>query len=310
MRFVLHFYIKFQMAELEQKKAAVVAAANPLAKKKKTLKASSLQDQGAAWYKILAYSESGAGKTLAIVGFLKAGLRVFVFSTDIGGNGLSSVREQLKLEKLEHLMANLQFVEVSDYETSTMFLDNPDIIEIEVSDTSGVRTMSLRDWNPDLIAWDGFSNWQENHLCGYILDMDPLGGDKSSELRKEGLVGELMDYNAVRRGTLKAIDKFLNLHGKEGKVWHKYVTCLTDLKPREDAGGMPKKMPLLVGSARTYMGPAFDLILEMTAKSSGGKVDYKYKCNVGGNSMSKKRGLTVNTEEEADMFKLWQKITA
>jgi hypothetical protein len=289
------------MAELDQKKAAVIAAASPLAKKKKTLQASSLSDAAAAWYKILAYSESGAGKTLAIVGFLRAGLKVFVFSTDIGGNGLSSVREALKAQQLEHLMANVVYVEVSDYETSVMFLDNPDIIEV-----GGVN---LRAWNPDIIVWDGFSNWQENHLCGYILDMDPLGGDKSSELRKEGLVGELMDYNAVRRGTLKAIDKFLNLHGADGKVWHKYVTCLTDLKAREDAGGTPKKMPLLVGSARTYMGPAFDLILEMTAKSTGNKIEYKYKCNIGGNSMSKKRGLNVNTEEDGDMFKLWQKIT-
>jgi hypothetical protein len=297
------------MNELEQKKATVVAGANPLAKTKKTLKAASLGDPEAIWFKILGYGDSGVGKTLAIIGFLLAGLKVFVLSTDIGGNGLSSIRTALKDMGREDLMSNLVFVEVADYKTTQEFLVNPDIVMVEVADEKGLREVSLNEWNPDMLVWEGFSNWQENHLCSYVLGMDAISS-KASEMRQEGLLPELQDYNAIRRGTLSTLDRFLNLRAKNGKVWHKYVTCLEDNKAKEDplSGNKAKKMPLLVGSARTYMGPAFDLILEMQAKSSGGKTEFVYKCDVGGSSVSKKRGLNVDTTEPADMLKLWTKI--
>lgn len=283
-------------------KAIVAKAAIAARPGKKKLSASILADDSAIWYKILALAHSGRGKSRAIADLLRAGLRIVVCDTDIGGNGLSSVREDLKRTGEEALMQNLAFFEFSDYSTFGGFMDDPTILEIDGK--------NIWDWNPDVLAWEGFANWQEDHVTNEVLEMGGIAKE-DSELREAGLWAERTDWGAIRRATLKGLNRFLRIHNPNGKKIHKYVTCLMDDGKQDKFTKETKTGPLIMGASRAYLQPAFDLILRMDAEKKPGVKDivYSYKCDITGETVAKKRGLPVDSTEPADMLKLWNKIT-
>lgn len=287
-----------------------------VASKNKKFRTKSLASDEADYLKILMYGKWGSGKTRALVGFLVAGLRIFVFGTDFGGNGLRTVKEALRDLGREDLLANLQYVDFDNYEDFDYVLEHPESLEIEEADG---KVKNIYEWNPDLLVLEGIHNMQMTLLDEYILSMSlPTkedGSKKENELREAGLLAEQRDWDAVRRGTTRPINKFLNLHDHtRNKVWHKYVTVLiadarTDQKTKEY---IPEG-PWLQGAARKVIGSGFDLILQCVEKRDIGNktnVSYYYKCVNDGTAEGKRRGLPVDPIEPADMEKLWKKITA
>jgi hypothetical protein len=266
--------------------------------RKAGFKATRADEVGADWYKILGYGHSGTGKTKALEGLLRAGLRVFVANTDIGGDGLRTVKSALADRR--DLLANLASVDFTTYADFESFLKNPALVEIDGKD--------LWSWKPDMLVWEGMSNWQERHLGDYVLEQSPAG--KATDLRDAGLVADQQDWGAIRRATLRALDRFLILHAPDGRKIHKYVTTLEDNSKMDKLTGEVYKGPLVMGAARSYMAPAFDLIVEMQGKRDAkGATFYTYKCGVSSNTLSKRRGLPVEPEEPGDMERLWRKIT-
>lgn len=289
------------MANLTDKKEQFVAAAGALATpSKKTFKANLASAAESDWLKILAYGHSGVGKTTALAGLLKTGLRVFVANTDIGGDGLRSVKALLGKEGKTELLENLASFDFLDYTTFEQFTKNPALVEIRPG-------TDLWAWNPDILVWEGMSNWQERHLGDFVLEQSPSG--KSSDLREAGLMADQQDWGAIRKATLRTLDKFLIAHNPNGKRIHKYVTTLEDNSKQDKLTGEVYKGPLIMGAARSYMAPAFDLIIEMMTKKEGKDLKYVYKCGASANALSKRRGLPVEPEEPGDMEALWRKIT-
>ena len=263
----------------------------------------------ASYLKILAFAYSGRGKTYFLVGLLEAGLRIYVAETDIGGSGMSTVREELRRRGKEHLMTNIVSKVFGSYEDFDQFVSDPAGEPIALEDGT-VR--GLFDWGPDMLAWEGFSNFQNRHMVDYILKYDARGKeDKISDLRQNGLSLEgYGDFSAVLTLTTRQLDKFLLIQDPvTGKKIHKYVTAQSDDGKTEDQlTGETKRGPLVMGRSRSYVAGAFDLILEMEAKKVGADVKYTYRCDVTGNSMAKRRGLDVSPVEDADSYKLWNKI--
>lgn len=287
---------------------AVQKLAPPPKKPGRTFKASVMSADEPIYRKVLAIGRSGFGKTMAIAGIVESGHRVMVFDTDIGGNGLSTVQETLKSNGHSDLLKNIAWFEFGEYKDLTYVLDHPSSLEVDGK--------SLWDWDPDVLVWEGLSNFQECSVTQYALDLAPMRGAGNSnvtEARQEGLWAEQVDWGVIRRATLFAVDKFLRLHNPNGKKVHKYVTVLQDAG-KEDKFGDVKKGPLIMGAAREYLAPAFDLILtlQVTPNPANKKqLNYSYKCDVSDQGyMSKKRALPIDPVEPANMKVLWSKITA
>lgn len=265
---------------------------------KKKLKAREL-GVDSSYYKLLFFGEPGTGKTAAIIGLLEAGEKVFVASTDFGGHGLRTVEERLKKTSPE-LLKNLRYFEFSDYTEFGQFLANPDIIELE----DGGKTVSIYDWNPTWLFWDGASNWQVNMADEKILSLS--AGKNSTDARVEGLRMEISDYDALRRTTFRHFNDFLMLHNtKTGSLWNKAITAY-EVDNTEKGG---KRTPFISGSAKNFIGGGFDLVIRtVKIQKIDGSETFKYLCETTAKDAAKNRSLNVAKEEPADMKALWTKI--
>ncbi len=289
--------------------AAIVAAAGRTIKKPLP-PARPLSDASQDFRKIASFAFSGRGKTYFLIGLLRAGLKVYVAETDMGGSGLATVREALRDSGELHLLDNLMsrdFAGQDCYENFKAFCDTGNET---VSTLDGV-SMSLWDWDPDFLVWEGLSNWQARYCNDKILSYDATRvGDKASDLRKAGIALEgYGDWDGIQNETLRHIDRFLCLHNPNtGKRIHKYVTFQSDRQDEDLLTGENKRGPLMKGRARGYLVGGFDLIIEITSTAIGQNVKYQYKCELGGSSVAKKRGLHVEPAMEADSCKLWELI--
>jgi len=294
--------------ETEIKQAALKVAP----KGKKSLKATTLVDTG--WYKLLLQGPTGSGKTRTVAEALQtvnvAGqpTKVFVASTDIGGNGLSSVRDRLQAVGREDLLANVCYVDFDDYETFAAFTSGTLVPEVDGK--------PLWEWDPDLLVHDGFANFQESHIWRYVMDIAPIAKD-STEARDEGVQASLVEWGQIRRCSLLCIDQFNRLKNPlTGKTPSKITTVLLDDGKEDKFTHETKRGPLVIGAARSYMPAAFDYIVTLKAITRPGSKtpEYSYTCDVGGRAVAKQRGgefrkLPEAAMKGADFKTLWQFLT-
>lgn len=275
-------------------------------KKTKILPFKKLSDPQSQWLKLLLYGHSGSGKTYFIVGLLRAGLKVLVISTDLGGNGLNSVVNALKDSGEKALLENIFNADLSTYEEISDFIDDPEDLFPEIYNL-----------DIDMVVWDGFSGYQQVQLADYIGNMTPSKSDANSkgvsEARESGLQFETQDWGMVRNGTLRPLNKFLSLHNKKtGKLWNKLVTCLESAPVDDKLTKETYKGPLVQGAARSLMAPAFDLIFETKVKTvkdaEESRREYSFLCVGHDKLLAKNRGYNVDPVEVGDSQKLWAKL--
>lgn len=255
-------------------------------------------NQEGRWIKILGYGHSGTGKTLAIKGILEAGYKVLVVSTDLGGNGLSSVFNALHAEGKGQLCDNIVHADFPDYDSLSDFLKNPHAVFPEFSDFS-----------PDWAVWDGFTGFQQVQIQSKILEEINPATKNSSDGREEGLWAEQQDWGMIRTATVRALNNFLNLHDWQNKkMLHKYMTCLEQKPTADKLSGEVMRSPYIQGSASALMQPAFDVIIEMRVKTLGGEEKgqrvYEYNCVGHDKLMAKARGYDLAPVEPGDMYNL------
>lgn len=251
--------------------------------------------------KIMVFGEPGSGKTDAIVGFLLAGLKIFVLTTDLGGSGLITVSNRLKALDREDLLANIKNVDLNEVPHIITFLEHPEKVYPEIYE-----------FDPDMLVWEGFSFFQTVVLDEYVLETEQIGKSEI-ELRDKGLFAVQTDWNAMRRGAMRYSNKFLQMHNKQtGQLWHKYMTFQEDMPERDKEGkelSTYKRKPLLYTAANTLMRAGFDLVIHMAVlQGSQGKIDYKYRTQSSPTLYAKNRGMAILPEEPADMQALWFKI--
>lgn len=279
---------------------------DPKPLKGKRLAAKPLSDGSTGYIKLAAFGIPGTGKTRAIRAFLECGMKVFVISTDVGGSGLGTVRLELNRANQAFLLDNIVEYEFSDYESLADFIADPSILDITAKDGT---IQSIYQFDPDIVCWEGFSNWQNNMLRTYVLSMQP-GTKQFSEARAEGMRAELQDWDSIKAGTNEKLDRFLKLHNKlTGKKWHKYVTC-HEGEPRENPlTGETGRDPMISGSARKNIAAGFDLVIRMSkgAEGKNGKPSYVYEIE-SEKAMTKTRGFELKAKLPADMKALWEEL--
>jgi hypothetical protein len=278
-------------SQADFKKAVVTGT---LAKKPR-FTASVASDVTADWFKLGFFGPPGSGKTFFLLGPLLAGERVFVITTDFGGNGLRTIKEELRRRGKPELLDNLANIDISDWKSLESVLDGINDVMI-----GGEKT--LWQWRPTMFVLEGMSNAQMNHLDDYVLGFD--GGTKASEARAAGIDADERDWGRVRREMVKKVNTFLFTHNPDGTFVHKVITFYEG-EPKEDKITKEiKPNVLLQGGIRSFIGGAFDAMIR--TRKLGGKHIYEIDVE---KTATKNRGLDLLAQEPGDPLKLWLKIT-
>lgn len=281
-----------------------VAAANSFINKPKAVKAArqplTLADPYGGYLKILLWGGTGTGKSLTIAALLELGLTVLVVSCDIGGEGLTSVRQDLRKKGKAELLENCFFFECQTYDEVEDFCANP------VGFWPDIYTKDI-----DVLVMDGMSSFQICHVQDKVLGMDAVGKtENQSDARNAGLGTTTTDWGSVRIATIKNLNKFMIMHNAvTGKKWHKLMTCLETDKAKDNAGEI-KIGPMLQGASAKLLEPCFDLIIRTVKKrvTEGEKKVTRYDYQLDGSSdriITKSRGFEFQAVEPGDMKKLW-----
>jgi hypothetical protein len=302
------------MAELKSTKSLhspadpqklVAVLGKQMTSKAPVLQAFSLDDDEAEFHKIASFGYPGTGKTRALAGFLQAGERVFVANTDLGGNGLGTLKRYLKSINRADLLKNVQYIDLATYDETVNFIWNPPAV-----------VPAIWDFDPTMLAWEGGSFFQTVLLDEKILSLPAVAKDGISnvELRNEGMFATQPDWNAMRRMTIRTLNRFLTTHSPARRL-HKYMTFVEADPEKDDKGNIKansKKSPLIYTAAKNLTAAGFDLIIQMVAinKIGGKETDTEYVYRTVGNSniYAKNREFPIKPEEPADMERLWKKI--
>lgn len=253
---------------------------------------------------ILLIGPWGSGKTYFLVGLLEHGLKVFCLSTDFGGSGLVTVRNELRKLGKSHLEKNLVELVLESYDEVTQFLEKPEEFFPD-----------FYKFGFDLLFWDGFDNFQQSHISDFVADMVPEGRKKEvSEAREAGLQFEQQDWGQIKQATTRALNRFFKLHNKvDGTIWHK-VVCSKSKTIQKKIGDSMQYVevlqPNIQGAAQTLMGAAFSLILLTNAKTnSKNEKVFEYYTFATGDATCKNRGFNLPDRMEAKPYELWKTIT-
>lgn len=248
------------------------------------------------------FGTSGSGKSFALVALLLAGERLFIVSSDPGGDGLLTVQNELIRLGRRDLLKAYKKVNVPSYKVALALWTDP----------YRWYKAPLDALDPTVVVWEGFSYLQTQGIDEEVMP-DDLRASKD-----EG-VDPYVFWDKVRRATIRIHDKFLNSHGRAAdgsqKLWHHILTChQTD--PKEDkVSGIIKTKAQIQGQAFKAVQGAYDLVLQMYVRQGlmlgADESPYRYRCVGGSDEFEvKSRGFDLgfdeNGETAADFAKVWE----
>lgn len=272
-----------------------------------------LSDTSSRYIKIGLYGGPGTGKTFSLVDLVeKFNLKILVVSTDVGGDGLSTVTAELVARGRADLAdTNVFHITLGTYEQFVEFTEHPELFFPEVYET-----------DIDVLVWDGFSGFQQYQVSEYVEGLDSI-------YDKEGNVITLKFWGEIKNATIKNLNRFLYMHNKKtGKLWHKLVTLLVDDKAKEESLAaavdekarqkVPKdvKAPFVQGSAAKLIEPAFDFFALTTTrrvddpKNEGKKMtQFVYRVEPSEKMKAKVRGVKFEPVIPGNMGDVWDALT-
>lgn len=258
----------------------------------------SLDPGGNNLIKVLLFGAIAAGKTYFYLGPLLNGEKVFVLSTDFGGDGLITLVNALVEMKREDLIPNIKGLNLSNYEDLAEFWDDP----LAFAPT-------LETFDPTVFGWEGTSAFNIDMLDEYILSMAP-GAANSGELRHAGFTHTTQDWQGMKRGTMRQFRKALAFALPNGKRLHKIVTSHESKPQNNELTNKTERGPLIQGSARDLVGGGFDVVLQCFKEDKGEEIGYKYRAVGASDKYAvKNRGFKLKGVMDADPAKVWGILT-
>lgn len=274
----------------------------------------SLDEDKTDYVKVMLFGVSGSGKTHLLGQLAEIGQKVAIITTDIGDTGHLTIKNYFKAKGLSDAFKRVVIIPLDGYGEVTRFLARP--WEHVISDDG--RT--LADFDPDHLAWDGFSSFQQLDLNEYVGDMQPAKDKDRGDYRESGLVLETQDWNAIKNATMRKANDYLAIRKPDGRPVNKWLTCHENLVQKAiDSSNLmagtkyeESYKPMLQGAGGQLILGGFDLIArtKVTVKKSDDGAQRIYSIVTAGsqNLVAKNRGFDLAPEEPADMSKLWPKL--
>ena len=247
--------------------------------------------------KMSIYGDQGTGKTYLVVGLLLSGEKVFTLSTDLGGNGLLAVVNELKRLGRTELLENLKGIDLNEYKDVDAFLKAPDAI---------FKTLP---WKPTVIFWDGFSSFNVDTISTHVASLESSYAGAGA-LRDEGLKLLHEDWTGVKRATIASLRAFIALQ-VDGQPVHKVLTSLQGSRTDNNPSSSSTQIgPFIQGTGRTLVGIPFDVVINTYSEEENEEINYYYR-NVGDSSkfVCKNRGFDLPPVMKADPQELWKRLT-
>lgn len=304
--------------------AATLAAAVTKAgvKQYRKPKLTKLTDERHAGLTGIIFGKSGSGKTDFFVQLLlnsKTPVRAIYVNTDIGAGGFATIKARLKEHKRLDLLDNVLVLdigghqdekgnEISGYEELSEFLNDP-------------WSEELLAFDPNVFFWDGFGSFQGIDIVDYVLDKGVA--NNASDLREANLIAEKVgkdqSWEARKRATVRAVDKFGQLRRPDGKLLHKFLTMFeasrqVPVDSNNPTAGSKQELtglPLMSGfGVFDQIKGAADFVLktEVLVKEGGKVFEYKYITGGPKNGEGKVRGPRFDVEIPADAAAFFDRI--
>lgn len=276
-----------------------------------------LDDDDSDYVKLMLFGPSGSGKTFPIGPLVASGKKVAIISTDFGDSGHLTVKNYLLGTQNRDQLVNVAIIPLSEYGEVADFFKAPWKYEVRPG-------VTLADFDPDIIMWDGFSAFQTIDISEYVGNMngkaDSKGENKDrGEFRESGLVLEMADWGAIRNATIRKGNDFLGLRKPDGRPVDKIMTCLEATISKEKETGNKAAgtvissesfKPLLQGAGGVLLLASFDVIGRTKVKVSkkdANKGEREFTVVFSGteNTVAKNRGFDLKAEEAADWTHIW-----
>lgn len=274
-------------------------------------KAFTLEDDTTDYIKVMTFGVTGSGKTHLLGQLAEIGLKVAIITTDIGDTGHITIKNRMKeLGRLD-LLKNVVIIPLTGYSEVSSFIQNPWNTEIDEQGTT------LEQFDPDMLAWDGFGSFQQLDLNEYVADLQPAKDKNRGDYRESGLILEQQDWNAIANATMRKCNDFLSIRKTDGRPVNKWVTCHEAVTQKAVDSSNPMKgttfeeayKPLLQGKGGQIILGGFDVILRTkvtTKKGDEGAVRIYTIVTAGSqNIVAKNRGFQLPAEMTADIKVLW-----
>lgn len=275
-----------------------------------------LDDDASDYVKLLLFGVTGSGKTFPVGELAEMGYKTAIIATDFGDTGHLTVKNYLIGKERKELLQNVAIIPLEGWSEVAQFFKNPWKYEIRPGVTLG-------DFDPDVLMWDGFSAFQQIDVQEYVGDMQQTGKDggpkERGEFRDSGLVLETQDWNAIRNATIRKAQDFLVLRKPDGRPVDKILTCIEASKAQDKDATKPHlgtvlvqegNKPLVSGAGGLLMLAAFDVIGRTRvsiSKSDATKGQPEYSVVFAGsdNSVGKRRGFALQPKEPANWKHIW-----
>lgn len=225
-------------------------------------------DEYEPFLRLYTWGTSGSGKTFLLALLIEAGYRVLVLNSDVGGPGLNTAIVYLRQRGKAHLMKNVKVVPVVDYKSVERFLENPAAYY-----NGATGGQDIWDFNPEIIAWEGFGNFQQVHVWNHVADL--TGGKKTKEGDLDGLALGTLDYQLVMTATHQCIDSFCRIQSPRTgryphKIWQAHVDeGLLDMEGQKVSQEKAKDQETQRSQRPWIMGKSAKLVL--------GAADYGFR---------------------------------
>lgn len=268
---------------------------------------------GSEGRKILLFGPSASGKTFGLVDLIAHGERLLVISTEQGGNGLDTVRNELARRGTPELFE--ERVRILDPKTheQTQRLFSKTKVDGKYQPQLYFDYPEIKDFRPTTLVWEGLTDFQDTQVHRHLVGDQDIA-DVYADARHYW--GDLGKHTSLMHGD------FLNLTDPDYDWNHILTVHEKEVWATDDKGnrvkGATKPLKITYKLSGSFdPKAAYDLVIrvrrdtktDLSNPMGAPLVIHTYQVTAGAEKADvKKRGYDLPDEFPADMVRVWKQV--